>query len=490
MAAAGDDKRARQRANICLEVLASEQTYVRYLTALVEVFVEPLGAATAPSRRHSAAGEVTSPGGVRSTAGVKTVSGSAEPDGAGIAPSRSGSSSVSASIAPLSSVEEEPRIRVLGPRGSPQAQPVDAAEAGDRQNQDTSGKVTGGVPTSVVTTGAAVRVAAASSHPSAAAVVALQPSSSAAAAVPVASGGDPVVLPPSPRSGVPALRRRNALRRLSDSDTGGEAAAASHNPGAGAEANGGGEGGDTVGGIASGTSVSARGTGSEARRPSRGAASKLLRLFSKESGKTSRSRSGSRGPGPRNVGGPSGPGLPRHSTENGDDGGSHDGGGGGAGKGSALLDRAEHERVFGGVAALLPLHRMLLSEIEPAVARARAAGASMPSASASGPGAVAPPQPGAATAPSGSAVDGDAVCIGALFVRFAPFFHLYHSLMSGYAAAAETWAALVARRPALAAFVASAEADPRCGGQGMASLMIMPVQRLPRYGLLLREVLK
>jgi hypothetical protein len=36
----------------------------------------------------------------------------------------------------------------------------------------------------------------------------------------------------------------------------------------------------------------------------------------------------------------------------------------------------------------------------------------------------------------------------------------------------------------------TAKADPRCKSQGLRSLLILPVQRVPRYKLLLEELLK
>ena len=38
--------------------------------------------------------------------------------------------------------------------------------------------------------------------------------------------------------------------------------------------------------------------------------------------------------------------------------------------------------------------------------------------------------------------------------------------------------------------VTKAQQSPRCAGQSLQSLLIMPVQRVPRYELLLRELIK
>ncbi|GAM28426.1 hypothetical protein SAMD00019534_116020 [Acytostelium subglobosum LB1] len=45
-------------------------------------------------------------------------------------------------------------------------------------------------------------------------------------------------------------------------------------------------------------------------------------------------------------------------------------------------------------------------------------------------------------------------------------------------------------KSSVASFLEKARADPQCNGQDLSSLLIMPVQRLPRYVLLLNELLK
>jgi len=80
--------------------------------------------------------------------------------------------------------------------------------------------------------------------------------------------------------------------------------------------------------------------------------------------------------------------------------------------------------------------------------------------------------------------------IGTAFLEFASFFRMYAVLMNRHAATAALLANLSEGRPAFAAFLAAAQAAPRSNNQTLESLLIMPVQRLPRYQLLLAELIK
>jgi FYVE/RhoGEF/PH domain-containing protein 5/6 len=73
---------------------------------------------------------------------------------------------------------------------------------------------------------------------------------------------------------------------------------------------------------------------------------------------------------------------------------------------------------------------------------------------------------------------------------FAPFLKGYTRFVSGHGGCEARRLRLLRERPRLAAFVAAAEADPSCACQSLASLLVMPVQRVPRYVLLLRELAK
>jgi len=79
----------------------------------------------------------------------------------------------------------------------------------------------------------------------------------------------------------------------------------------------------------------------------------------------------------------------------------------------------------------------------------------------------------------------DETCLGALFVDFAPLFKLYAQYTSNHARAVDTLSS-----PQFRDFIEECQAHPRAVGRTVDSLLIEPVQRVPRYRLLLNELLK
>lgn len=76
------------------------------------------------------------------------------------------------------------------------------------------------------------------------------------------------------------------------------------------------------------------------------------------------------------------------------------------------------------------------------------------------------------------------------FAQVSSYLASYQSYINGYETAAATLARLRGENSAFAKFLSQAQADPRCEGLAIDSLLIMPVQRIPRYLLLLRELRK
>ena len=194
-------------------------------------------------------------------------------------------------------------------------------------------------------------------------------------------------------------------------------------------------------------------------------------------------------------------------------------------KAGELLSPWEHSRIFGSAETLLPLHETLLAELtmevargglpqlpaEACASRGRRAGStgSMGFASSAGAG-------GEAVSADPSHVNEDNACVGALFCRLAPFLRAHAAYTRGHAvagaelrarlaagdAAADeseavrlwTWLAQGAIPPlppppsTLGAYVRLMELDGAAAGQTLASLLAMPVQRVPRYALLLAEL--
>lgn len=83
----------------------------------------------------------------------------------------------------------------------------------------------------------------------------------------------------------------------------------------------------------------------------------------------------------------------------------------------------------------------------------------------------------------------DGQCIGDLFVRLAPFLRIYTAYVSNFDDASATLETCE-KLPAFAAFLKERFEDPVCKGQSLRSFLILPVQRIPRYRLLLEDMVK
>ncbi len=84
----------------------------------------------------------------------------------------------------------------------------------------------------------------------------------------------------------------------------------------------------------------------------------------------------------------------------------------------------------------------------------------------------------------------DTDCIGDLFVQFGPFLKMYTQFASNSEEAMRLLRDLQENNSTFAAFTAECMANPRCRGQSLDSFLIMPIQRIPRYLLLLAELKK
>ena len=79
--------------------------------------------------------------------------------------------------------------------------------------------------------------------------------------------------------------------------------------------------------------------------------------------------------------------------------------------------------------------------------------------------------------------------VGQLFMQFAPFLKMFGMFVSNYSHAQEVLRELRSR-PVSSAFISACELQPRCHGLSLDDYLIMPVQRVPRYKLLLTELQK
>ncbi len=79
--------------------------------------------------------------------------------------------------------------------------------------------------------------------------------------------------------------------------------------------------------------------------------------------------------------------------------------------------------------------------------------------------------------------------LGKIFVDVAPSLEIYSEYVNNYETAMNSLARLKTHEKFMA-FVTEVQSMPQCAGLDLFSLMITPVQRIPRYELLLREVIK
>lgn len=77
--------------------------------------------------------------------------------------------------------------------------------------------------------------------------------------------------------------------------------------------------------------------------------------------------------------------------------------------------------------------------------------------------------------------------IGALFKSFAPFLKMYTQYVNNHENSSQILNELIQKkRKKFIQFCNTALTDARCKGNSLQSLLIMPVQRVPRYKLLLQ----
>jgi RhoGEF domain len=127
----------------------------------------------------------------------------------------------------------------------------------------------------------------------------------------------------------------------------------------------------------------------------------------------------------------------------------------------------EHERLFNNVEELLPLHILLLSQLHQqasSISNLKARGE------------------------VDTALFGNK--IGDVFNQVAPFFKMYAKYCFGQFSAQQDLQLLIKARPDFCKFVNAMEAHPLSLGQKLSSLLVMPIQRVPRYVLLLSQLEK
>ena len=80
--------------------------------------------------------------------------------------------------------------------------------------------------------------------------------------------------------------------------------------------------------------------------------------------------------------------------------------------------------------------------------------------------------------------------IGKIFKEFSAFLKMYKEYLAFYEGGIVRLAKLVTTNRKFVEFLEKSRADPRCLGMGIDSFLMEPVQRIPRYRMLLEELLK
>lgn len=84
----------------------------------------------------------------------------------------------------------------------------------------------------------------------------------------------------------------------------------------------------------------------------------------------------------------------------------------------------------------------------------------------------------------------DTTVLGPMFCELAHFLKSYSMYINNFEAACRLIEKLSEKKPRFKEFLRSAKDDPRTGSKGIIDFLIMPVQRIPRYNLLLADFLK
>ncbi|KAJ2377225.1 hypothetical protein IW150_001503, partial [Coemansia sp. RSA 2607] len=128
---------------------------------------------------------------------------------------------------------------------------------------------------------------------------------------------------------------------------------------------------------------------------------------------------------------------------------------------SAILTRKEVRQVFANFADIITLSRELLAQLEGRL--------------------------GSSARP---AWDGSSGRVGDIFQRMAPFLKMYSLYVRNFRSALGDISAWLSTKPQFARFIEAAGARGESRGLGFQSYMLLPVQRIPRYRLLLEQLLQ
>ncbi|KAJ2725692.1 hypothetical protein GGI07_001060 [Coemansia sp. Benny D115] len=128
---------------------------------------------------------------------------------------------------------------------------------------------------------------------------------------------------------------------------------------------------------------------------------------------------------------------------------------------SAILSRKEVRQLFANFPDIITLSRELLSQLEARLGNNTAL-----------------------------AWDAETGRLGDIFVRIAPFLKMYSLYLRNFRSALENISRWLTTNQEFAQFIRKTNANPECKGLAFQSYLLLPVQRIPRYKLLLEDLLK
>jgi hypothetical protein len=155
-----------------------------------------------------------------------------------------------------------------------------------------------------------------------------------------------------------------------------------------------------------------------------------------------------------------------------------------------ILTNDEFKKQFGNLEIIRELHERLLQALHPSPPPPAPAPPSAGPSTGPSTGPSSPSDPSNIPSTSAPTVDTQNLPIGKIFKEFSGFLKMYKEYLASYEGSTVRLAKLVTSNRKFVDFLEKARANPRSLGMGIDSFLMEPVQRIPRYRMLLEELLK
>ncbi|CAM9165577.1 unnamed protein product [Chrysoparadoxa australica] len=154
------------------------------------------------------------------------------------------------------------------------------------------------------------------------------------------------------------------------------------------------------------------------------------------------------------------------------------------------IGTAECDKIFGNVGQLLGFNRQFLADLEAAQCSKQTAGAGTGAPNGKEDGDVATSTDASGASGEDRAGQDKHHEMLDVIVKAAPFFVMYSAYIKNHQQATALLSVLTSQKPLFRAFTFACEAQKACHGLRLRDFLIMPVQRIPRYKLLLETMIK